>query len=81
MSRHKKNKTGLHKKIPPVFKDVPIQQNDDVHQHGLISWFKRKKAKAMTKMEERLKAESQARAKAEERLRQKLRPRPQRNEK
>ncbi len=68
MSRHKKNKTELHKKIPPVFKDVPLQQNDDVHQHGLISWFKRKKAKAMTKMEERLKAESQARAKAEERL-------------
>ncbi|MFZ2147817.1 MAG: Ig-like domain-containing protein, partial [Sedimentisphaerales bacterium] len=38
------------------------------HQHGLIAWSKRKKAKAMAKMEERLKAESQARLKAEERL-------------
>ena len=102
MSRHKKKKAGLQKKIPSVFKGVPIQQNNDVRQpcyapeqqragynepepeqelqtskpqmnrtfrqHGFIAWFARKKAKAMAKMEERLKAESLARAKAEERL-------------
>jgi len=38
-------------------------------QHILIAWFKKKKTKAMAKIEERLKAESQARAKAEKRLR------------
>ncbi|MFB0555003.1 MAG: Ig-like domain-containing protein [Phycisphaerae bacterium] len=42
------------------------------HQHGLISWSKRKKAKATAKMEERLKAESQARLKAEERLKEEI---------
>jgi len=102
MSRHKKNKAGLQKKIPSVFKGVSVQQNADVQQpsdapeqqragynepeleqelrtskpqmngtfrqHGFITWSKRKKAKAMAKMEERLKAESLARAKAEERL-------------
>ena len=102
MSRHKKKKAGLQKKIPSVFKGVPVQQNDDARQpcyapeqqragynepepeqelqtskpqmnrtfrqHGFIAWSKRKKAKAMAKMEERLKAESLARAKAEEKL-------------
>ncbi len=102
MSRHKKKKAGLQKKIPSVFNEVSIQQNDDVRQpcyapeqqragynepepeqelqtskpqmnrtfrqHGFIARFRNKKAKAMAKMEERLKAESQARAKAEERL-------------
>jgi len=103
MSRRKKNKAGLHKKVPSVFNGVPVRQNDDVRQpgaapeqqragynepepeqqelqtsklqmkrtfrqHGFIAWSKRKKAKAMAKMEERLKAESQARTKAEERL-------------
>ena len=102
MSRHKKKKAGLHKKIPSVFKGGSFQQNDDVQQpcyapeqqraghnepepeqelqtskpqmnrtfrqHGFIAWFRSKKAKAMAKMEERLKAESLAKAKAEERL-------------
>ena len=35
----------------------------------MIAWFNKKKAKAMAKIEERLKAESEARVKAEERLR------------
>ncbi len=79
MSRRKENKAGLQKKVPSVFNGVPIQQNDDVRQpgaaleqqrvqHGFIARFRSKKAKAMAKMGERLKAESQARAKAEERL-------------
>ena len=79
MSRRKKNKAGLQKKVPSVFNGVPIRQNDDLRQpgaapeqqrvqHGFIARFRRKKAKVKAKMEERLKAESQARAKAEERL-------------
>jgi hypothetical protein len=102
MSRHKKKKAGLQKRISSVFKGVPDQQNADVQQpcyapeqqragynepepeqelqtskpqmnrtfrqHGFFAWSKRKKAKAMAKMEERLKAESLARAKVEERL-------------
>jgi len=102
MSRHKKKKAGLQKRISSVFKGVPDQQNADVQQpcyapeqqcagynepepeqelqtskpqmnrtfrqHGFFAWSKRKKAKAMAKMEEKLKAESLARAKAEERL-------------
>lgn len=107
MSRHKKNKAGLQKKIPSVFKGVSTQQYDDAqqpcyapeqqragyneqepeqqesqtskpqmkrtfHQHGFIAWFARKKARAMTKMEEKLKAESLARAKAEERLKKEI---------
>jgi len=83
MSRHKKNKAGLHKKIPSVFKGEAVEQNDDVRQpcyapeqqraqHGFIARFRRKKAKAMAKMDERLKAESLARAKAEERLKEEI---------
>ncbi len=83
MLRHKKNKAGLQKKIPSVFKGVAVGQNDDVQQlsaapgqqraqHGFIARFRRKKAKAMAKMEERLKAESLARAKAEERLKEEI---------
>ena len=79
MSRRKEKKAGLHKKVPSVFYRVPVRQNDDVRQpgaapeqqhlqHGFIARFRSKKAKAMAKMEERLKAESQARVKAEERL-------------
>ncbi len=106
MSRHKKNKAGLQKKIPSVF-GVPVEQNDDgqqfcdapeqqragynepepeqqklqtlkpqmkrtFRQHGFIAWSKRRKAKAMAKLEERLKAESLARAKAEERLKEEI---------
>ncbi len=45
-----------------------LQMKSTFRQHGFIAWSKRKKAKAMAKMEERLKAESLARAKAEEKL-------------
>jgi hypothetical protein len=38
-------------------------------QHVLTAWFDKKKARAMSKVEERIKAESEARAKTEERLR------------
>ncbi len=107
MSKHKKNKAGLQKKIPSVFKEIPVEQNDDgqqfcdapeqqragynepeleqqklqtskpqikrtFRQHGFIAWSKKKKAKAMAKLEERLKAESLARAKAEERLKEEI---------
>ena len=36
------------------------------------AWFNKKKAKAMAKLEEKLKAESLARAKAEERLKEEI---------
>ncbi len=44
-------------------------------KHFLISWFNKKTAKALTEVEERLKAESEARAKAEEMLRAELKAR------
>ena len=56
---------------PELEQELPTskpQMNGTFRQHGFITWSKRKKAKAMAKMEERLKAESLARAKAEERL-------------
>ena len=54
---------------PQVPQTSETQIKRTSHRNFLSTLFSRKKAKAMAKIEERLKAESQARAKAEQRLR------------
>ncbi|MCH8119310.1 MAG: tandem-95 repeat protein [Planctomycetes bacterium] len=57
---------------PQVPQTSKTQIKRTSHRNFLSTLFSKKKANAMAKLEERLKAESQARAKAEERLRAEL---------
>ena len=63
------NEPELQPQVPQTSK---TQIKRTSHRSFLSTLFNRKKANAMAKMEERLKAESQARAKAEQRLRAEL---------
>ena len=103
MSEHKRNKSGLHKKISLIFNGVLNQQNVGVHkpcgapeqqravgtepelpapepqvpqtakpqmkrtfqQHGLFARFNKRKAKAMAKAEEKIRAAVERKVKAE----------------